>query len=413
MRNTRKGFIAVLAAASVGLAGCGDFLEVTDTGNLETDQIDLINDARTLSYSAQQNLFDAYGDAILYDAWFTNAARVGDTFPTRNEFGRREVQDAGNGELNGYWNNLQRAITSAEGVIRALEGADVKDINLMRAYVVSGFAAIYMAEHFCEGTIAPSAAETGPRMTTDQILTHAIDRLTKAREVAATVTGTEATTLNNASLVGIARAHLQAGRKSEARTFATQVPASFVFNAIYIDDPSNRGRLGNNIWSFSESRISLVVPPEFKAMADAGDPRIKYQDMGRTAQDGELRFYRQMKYTAWNSPIRIASGLEAQYIAAEAGTMADQLTLINARRSANGQTPFASADDSAVLRELMEQKTRDFWLEGKRTGDLRRNGSAVPYVLAPGEYYKAALGPVGSQTCLPVPQTEKNNNPNW
>lgn len=412
MRNTRKGFIAVIAAASVTLAGCGDFLEVTDTGNLETDQIDLVNDARTLSYSALQNYHDALGDAALYDAWFTNVARVGDTFPTRNEFGRREVANAGNGDNRDFWNNVQRAIASAEGVIRALEGK-VEDINLARAYAVSGFAAIIMAEQYCEGTVAISDLEPGPRMTTDQVLTHAIDRLTKGREVALKLTGTDATNIATGALVGIARAHLQAGRKAEALTFATQVPASFVWNAVYIDDPSNRGRLGNNIWSFSENRISLVVTPEFRAIADAGDPRVKYQDMNRNAQDGFHRFFRQMKFTGWASPIRIASGLEAQYIAAEAGTMADQLALIAARRTANNRPAFTSADPAAVVRELMVQKTLDFWLEAKRTGDLRRNGAAVPYILSPGEYYKVELGPVGNQTCLPVPIEETSNNKNW
>jgi len=403
----------VLAAASVGLAGCDDFLEVTDTGNLETDAIDPLADARTLAYSAQQNFFDAYGDAIVYDAWFTNAARVGDTFPTRNEFGRREVQDAGNGDLNGYWNNLQRAVASAEGVIRALEG-NVSDINLARAYVISGFSIILMAEQFCEGTIAVSETEPGPRLTTQQLLQRAIERLTAGEQLAASLSGAEAGTLTNAARVGIGRAQLQLGQKQLAAEAVADVPDDFVWNAIYIDDPSNRGRLGNNVWSFSESRISLVVGPEFRAMADAGDTlRIRYTDMGRNAQDGELRFYRQEKFPAWNSPIPIASGLEARYIEAEAGTMADQLALINERREANGFGNFSSADPAAVLAELMEQRTRDFWLEGKRTGDLRRNGSAVPYVLPPGEYYKPALGPVGNQTCLPVPITEKNNNKNW
>lgn len=412
MRNTRKSFIAVLAAASVGVAGCDDFLQVTDTGNLETDAIDLINDARTLAYSALQNFHVAYGEAAVYDAWFTNVARVGDTFPTRNEFGRREVADAGNAQLNGFWNVTQRAIASSEGIIRALDGK-VEDINLARAYVVSGYAAIIMAEQFCEGTVAVGSLEAGPRMTTAQVLTHAIDRLTKANAIASKLTGTDATNIATGALVGIARAHLQAGRKAEARTFATQVPANFVWNATYIDDASNRTRLGNNVWNFSESRISLVVTPEFRAIADAGDPRVRYQDMNRLAQDGVHRFYRQMKFTGWASPIRIASGLEAQYIAAEAGTIDDQLALINARRSANGQTAFASASASEVLRELMEQRTRDFWLEAKRTGDFRRNGNSVPYILPTGEFYKPELGPVGTQTCLPVPVTEKNNNPNW
>jgi hypothetical protein len=159
-----------------------------------------------------------------------------------------------------------------------------------------------------------------------------------------------------------------------------------------------------------------VVPPEFIAMADAGDTRIAWVDMGRPAQDGVLRFIRQNKYKGWADGERFASGLEAQYIKVEAdGNAADMLAFINARRAVGKQTPIAATTDMTdLLRELMEQKTRDFWLEGRRVGDLRRNPAAVPYVLQPGNtYYKTAVGDVSTQTCWPVPFNEKNNNPNW
>jgi hypothetical protein len=216
--------------------------------------------------------------------------------------------------------------------------------------------------------------------------------------------------------VGIARAQLQLGRKTQASSVAGQVPASFTFNLLHLDDPSNRGTLGNQIWSFSEARISLVVPPEFIAMADAGDPRISYVDMGRPAQDGVLRFIRQDKYKGWGDPERLASGLEAQYIKVEAdGNATAMLAFINQRRAVGNQAPLAATTDmNVLLRELMEQKTRDFWLEGKRLGDLRRNPGAVPYILQPGNtYYKSALGAVSDQTCWPVPLNEKTNNPLW
>ena len=70
---------------------------------------------------------------------------------------------------------------------------------------------------------------------------------------------------------------------------------------------------------------------------------------------------------------------------------------------------------TTLLKALMEQKTRDFWLEGKRIGDLRRLGeSIVPYIIPTGNnYYKPELGLVGNQVCWPVPQSEINNNPMW
>ena len=79
------------------------------------------------------------------------------------------------------------------------------------------------------------------------------------------------------------------------------------------------------------------------------------------------------------------------------------------------QAPFASTNPDALLRELMEQKGRDFWLEGKRMADFRRLGHVVPYVLETGpNYYKNVQGgTVGSQNCWPVPLSERDNNPEW
>jgi hypothetical protein len=152
-------------------------------------------------------------------------------------------------------------------------------------------------------------------------------------------------------------------------------------------------------------------------MADAGDPRIAYVDMKRVAQDGQLNFFRQDKIKGWGSPDRLASKLEADYIEVEAnGDPTAMFDFINERRDVGNLAPIAATTDmNVLLRELMEQKARDFWLEGKRIGDLRRLGeSIVPYVIPPGDnYYKPELGLVGTQTCWPVPQSEINNNPLW
>jgi hypothetical protein len=216
--------------------------------------------------------------------------------------------------------------------------------------------------------------------------------------------------------VGIARAYLQLGNRTQASAFAALVPASFVYNLRHLDDPSNRGRLGNDIWSFTESRISLVVGPEYRAIADAGDTRIAYVDMKRPAQDGVLNFFRQAKITGWGTSDRLASGLEARYIKVEADRdPAALLTLINERRAVGKQTPMATTTDiNALMTELYQQRARDFWLEMKKQGDFVRNPQYTPFVLQTGNnYYKPEVGMVGTQTCFPAPDSERRNNPNW
>ena len=410
---TRKlGVIALVAAVGASSA-CDDFLDVTNPNNLEAEAIDEERDRTVLSQSAWQSFVSRYGEIMVYIAWFTGEARVGDTFPTRNEFGRRDIPE-NNTHTNAMWNGLHNSLQFAQETARRIEPAG-NSLDLARAYFTAGYSLVLTGELFCEGTVAENWTTPRGPMTSAQVLDTAIARLRKANEIAKGLTGTEASNIATASLVGIARAQLQNGRKAEASATAAQVPANFVFNLLHMDDPSNRG-LGNTVWSYSEARISLVTPPEYKAMVAAGDTRIAFVDMKRPAQDGVLNFDRQNKYKGWGDFERLASGLEAQYIKVEAdGNAAAMLTFINARRAVGNQTALAATSDMNVLmRELMEQKSRDFWLEGKRVGDLRRNPTHVPYVLPPGDtYYKTAVGLVSTQVCWPMPMSEKQNNPNF
>jgi starch-binding outer membrane protein, SusD/RagB family len=414
MKNLTKKLAVIALAAAVGTSSaCDDFLDVDNPNNLEAEAIDEERDRTVLSQSAWQSFVSRYGEIMVYVAWFTGEGRVGDTFPTRNEFGRRDIPE-GNTHTTSMWNGLHNSVQFAQETARRIEPAG-NSLDLARAYFTAGYALLLTGELFCEGTVAENWTTPRGPMTSAQVLDTAIARLTKANEIAKGLTGTEASNIATASLVGIARAHLQNGRKAQASTFAAQVPSNFVFNLLHMDDPSNRG-LGNTLWSYSEARISLVTPPEYKAMAAAGDTRIAWVDMKRPAQDGVLNFDRQNKYKGWGDVERLASGLEAQYIKVEAdGNAAAILTFINTRRAAGNQTALAATSDlNVLLRELMEQKSRDFWLEGKRVGDLRRNPSHVPYVLPPGDtYYKSSVGLVSTQVCWPLPMSEKQNNPNF
>jgi hypothetical protein len=90
------------------------------------------------------------------------------------------------------------------------------------------------------------------------------------------------------------------------------------------------------------------------------------------------------------------------------------LAFINERRAVGNQAPINTTSMNELLDELFEQKARDFWLEGKRIADLRRQGDHLPYIIPPGDnYYKPELGTVGTQVCWPVPNDEYDNNPLW
>jgi hypothetical protein len=121
---------------------------------------------------------------------------------------------------------------------------------------------------------------------------------------------------------------------------------------------------------------------------------------------------------SFSDPIRVTSGLEASYIAAEAELQQNDpalaLDLIADRREAGGHSPFNGATAAEILAELMDQRARDFWLEAKHLGDYLRNPEATPFVPPAGSaFYKPDQGEFGAMTCLEVPFIEKANNPNF
>jgi hypothetical protein len=242
------------------------------------------------------------------------------------------------------------------------------------------------------------------------------DAIDGGRALASSTTGTTqatATMVVNAALVGRARAQLQAGRKTAAAADADQVAAGFRFDLLYADNPAARIRLANPIWRLTLDQSQVVVAADFRV----NDPRVPIVPPtgGAKAADGVTDFFQQGKWRSYGAPIRLASKLEAEYIAAESRGSAEMLTLIAAQRAANGLPAYTGpTDDASVLTELMEQRGREFFLEGKRLGDLRRNPANVLHVPAPGSpYFKPGLNPVGTMVCFPIPTTESTTNPNF
>lgn len=405
-RGFRLGATLVVALA---LGGCD--LDVANPEVIDAGGIDPLADAETFSLSAQTDLFVGFSDLALYGAFFSAEAYVGAARIQTNEIGRRAVLETTIDLNDAVWAPISVAVASNERVLRLLAGTEGESTSLSvaRSALNAGLALVLLAEHFCQGVILG-----GPPLTPEQTLDSAIVRFNRAIEVGGVASGDEAPSLVTAAQVGLARANLQKGGYAEAAAAAALVPADFVFDAIRVDDPSHLDRLGNPLLGATDDAI-LVVPPAYQAL---NDPRVPYLDLGETAQDGELPWVIQTKYTGYGDPIRLASGLEARYIGAEAtlqqGDAAAALALIDERRIANGQAPFGGGDNAAVLAELMDQRAREFYLEGKHLGDFRRNPTATPYVPPAGTpYYKPVQGEFGDQTCLPVPAQEKLNNPNF
>jgi len=413
MKTIRRALLRTLFGTVLvaGSAACREsFLEVTNPNVIDASTVDPTTTAATLAASAQQNFAAAYGWLIMYSAWFSGEANVSDTFPTRNEFGFRVISDL-NGSLNGdVWQPLSLAAASSKIMLDLALPTPTSNVSLARAATFRGFSVLHMATNFCTGTLS-----SGPELTTNQMLDTAAFWFTKGVEVGNANATADGRALASASLVGRARAKLQKGDLAGAKADADAVPAGFNYNLTFVDDLTNRTRLGNRAWQFTFDRGSISVPVFYQV----NDPRVPFlAPAAHRLQPQDVvpgGFFIQQKYPTFASPIRLASKLEADYISAEASRdVAQQLALIAARRAANQQPAYAGAMDAAsVMTELYTQRAFEFYLEGKRIADFRRSPSSTRGIAAAGSaYVKPGYAPVGSQTCYPIPRAERDNNPN-
>lgn len=408
--NMRSAARRAAAATVLASAACAGFLEAPNPAVIDAGEIDPVADAPTLSNSAQQSFAVSLGWLVMYGGWFTGEIDVAETFPTRNEFGRRAVAVANASHTTDTWGPLSVSAAGNHYVLTLPLPTPESNINFVRSHTWLGYSFLLMAEQFCQGTVY-----AGPALTTADMLDSAIVQFDAAITKGTANGTTAATTLVNVARVGRARALLQDGQAAAAIAAANAVPAGFSYTFAFGDDLTNRTRVSNRLWQFTFDRGSISVAPTFRV----ADSRIAYLAPGAhnlAAQDANAGpFFVQQKYPGYTSALRVASKLEADYIAAEAGGTTTQSALIAVRRSAVGQPVYAGPTDaSSILTEFLRQKHLDFWLEGQRLGDFRRHPANVTGVPVSGAaYFKPGFSPIGSQTCYPLPSSETDNNPNF
>jgi starch-binding outer membrane protein, SusD/RagB family len=411
LRFVRGPILASVAA--LGLASCN--MDVTNPSVIDAGTFDPTADGKTLALSAQTNFYMAFQSVALYgglisDEIWTGAIRLQtNRLASRTFLGSDDINDD-------FFRPLSLAVASNENAVTALaKGAAAdSDQNLARASMNFAYSVELMAETMCSGVI-----QGGPELSDTQLLDTAVAGFTKAVSTA-TAAGPAGTDLVNESNVGLARTYLQLGDYTNAAATAALVPPEFVANVVTSANTSTQGTLGNLIYGTTASG-QAVAPERYRV----GDPRMPIDSTTQAvATLNGLPSIIQTKFTNYADPIRLASGLEAQYIVAEAtlqggGGTAAALSLINTRRTAGGQGAYGGpTDNTSVLQELLNQRARDFWMEGKKLGDLRRNpsvslSSVLTDPVGAAFYTSVGGGTFGDTFCAPIPPEETNANPNF
>lgn len=415
----RRAACTLLGVLFAPLGGCDNALDVETPGRIPAEVIESPANASLLVTGAVGDFECAFGAYVVMGALvgdeLIEATQTADRWPY--DARRMQGNDRRYGEFgctaNGAYTPLQTARASADNILRRLNGwTDAEVANRQRSIAVaaahSGYALQLLGEGFCAmtvSTINPDRTVTyGGEITRDSVYRLAEARFTEA------ITAAQASGYNemlNMARVGRARARLNLGRMAEAKTDAELVPAGFTRT---MTASSASARRENRVWS-NNSTLSTAtsVGDLYRTMSD---PRVTVTDLGRNSVTG-VPLWRQEKYQSAGSPIPIASKDEADLIVAEAEIAAGNLSaadaIINAYRARGAQAAITSPDAATAMGYLIDQRRRELFLEGQHLGDyIRFNLPLNP----PKDNLYHAGGVYGEQRCFPLPDIERNNNPN-
>lgn len=436
-RRLSGGAVAAALLLSVTACDMDAILDVETPGTLSVDRLEGPANVGLLAAGIAGAYHFAIDTHALYTGMFTDEFILAGTFPTRREVDERSVLES-NGTIVGYYETLHRAVFHADTV--ALQFAErlddeefagvLPDLNygIVAGHLYGGLARTDIAEFWCASPIRLSEV-----LSSDQIMEQAITKFDAALaeadrvmdEVAAgdlslsASRQAEIASLANAARVGKARALLWLERDSEAATVAQDVSDGFELFAEYSAASTS---LFNGVYAFTWGHTQVI-----RWTVGAGDVASRHfeqfayydewVDLGRiepTPEDFEsfdsaIPVHLQLLYSAPGADILIASKAEADMIEAEfairEGRMLDADGFVNPYRADWGLTPmtFVGMTEEEALLALAREKNRELWLTSERQETLRRYFDRDGIDLYPTK--------PGTQTCLPLPEQEADNNP--
>ncbi|MEO8451435.1 MAG: RagB/SusD family nutrient uptake outer membrane protein [Gemmatimonadota bacterium] len=320
--------------------------------------------------------------------------------------GQYAVTDCTSAGSVGVYIPMSSARWFADQVLGALQGWTDAQVTgrtalIAAAAAYSGYAHVLLGEGFCS-----MALDAGPELTPVQMFGKAEEKFALALTSAQAAGGAVGTDFLNMAHIGRARARIDQNKTADALADAQAAPATG-----YVKDGTRSAGSTlreNQVWVNVNRSGAATVGPDYIDVTWLGqpDPRV-----GTVFQGITLGFprYTITKYTSESSPIAIATSAEAQLIIAEVVGGQQAVDIINALHTAAGIGPFASTDAAEIRAQVIEERRRQFFLDGHRLFDKIRFN--VPLDPAPGAPYRWG-GVHGSAKCMPLPDVERNNNPN-
>lgn len=411
-RIRRLGVTLGTLTLAVLSSGCDGLLDVDLPGVVEYDTfINNSSSAQTLVVSAVGEFECALPQYIISSGIIAHELQVSGIIGVWQNWGSlRDVarNDEGNCTTSrtatnvGIFNPLSRArVLAEEGYVRisGFPEAEVPNRSqlLGRLAAHAGYANTLLAEGMCEVTI-----DNGPALPPASVFSRAEEQFTSAIQHAQTAGDLQVRSLAH---VGRARVRLNQGDLSGAIADAEAVPQGFAYYTEYSTvDPRRENNIHNSTWF----QFHMSVHPDYRNPEIQGvvDPRSQAQDMGSLGVDNETPQWAPVKYSDRDSPVRLASWEEAQLIIAEASGGQRAVDIINTLRDQYGLPPYDGGSEAEILAQILEERAREFFLEGHRLNDMLRHDIPFPT----GANHKGQA--YGTLTCVPLSDQERAANPN-
>lgn len=427
----RRAAALLLTCAMIAGAACSDFLVAENPGAIEEPDVNSEAYVNLIANGPQYAFQLAWDDVTYWNGQLADEIYNREVFIEEGQIDRRELYQEMTYITAFMYNPLQHARFVGDDATERLKlilgDTATRDVRVARSLAYAGYAYVGLGEMMCTTPI-----NLGVPKTSAEIMQDAIDRFDEAIQIATdaktylqSLPSPDANALaatdsiRYLALVGAARASLNRNELAEASTYAAQVPAGFVYNLWYTTQVANRvynrlqqGSSGNLLNSpFDAMQTDPRVPRLINSGATNGKP---LSPSAYTTYNGQVGNAGGL--FAVTMGVRLASGLEAQYIVAEAaGPTAATSAFVDARRAVGGQAALnLAAGDPQIMTELRDQRRRDFYLDNHRLGDLRRYKEFYGIDGFPtGPYPTSTSGQTyGSSECWPLPTSELNDNPN-
>lgn len=413
-----KGLAVATTVLAIAASGCGDLFSVEtsgDPGEIDADETFTLEQTMV---GATAKLFQAYDLKIVWGGLLGDEFVSSGTAPGIQLWDRRDVDSDCCGGANrtasiGSPNYVPMQQASklpdlAQERLLAGEFVEVQDgensAEFARLATFEGFAKVWLADLFC--TVAFDG--TGPELSSEAVYELAEDEFSKALAAS----GAEPEILQ-AARVGRARVRLILGNESGALADASEVEPDFVFEAEYSTNSfPERNMVHFRTWEFG----NWSVGPVFRDLTidDTGepDPRVELALNPRPAFESSQDLYAPFKAATPSASLTVASGDEARYIIAEVEGGETAVEIINQVRARNGidvEWEPTGTGTNEIRDKVIEERMRTLFLEGVRLGDLRRYIDKFGLDFFPTSTPQGF--PMGDQTCVPLPDIERNNNP--